>query len=117
MSHAVEPDGLAEAAEPYGQTPYLLYSSDHGAARANHVRAVLEMDSPVVRITGFGRSVIKAVERDAPLSLLWPSRGAGEFSLIADGMGTILDENNVEITITSAVLHRPAPVGEGNSTC
>lgn len=115
MSHAVEPDDLAETAAPYGNTPFLLYSSTDGSARVNHVVAAVETGPAVVRVTGFGRGVAKRVADNAPLSLLWPAADPGGFSLIADGVGSI-DEAVLTIDISAAVLHRPAPV-DGSATC
>lgn len=117
MSHAVDPGQLAEVAAPYGETPFLLYATERGSARANHVRAVPQPGSAEVLITGFGRGVLNAIERDAMLSLLWPSPTEGELSLIADGTGEVTDEHNLVLTVTSAVLHRPAPSGGGSATC
>jgi len=117
MSHAVQPNNLAEAAAPYGATPFLLYAGRNGSARANHVRVLLQSDPPIARVTGFGRGVVSAVEQGAVFSLLWPATGAEQFSLIADGSGEMADADTVIITIASAVLHRPAPGGTETSTC
>lgn len=117
MSHAVEPSQLAEVAAPYGTAPYLLYSSERGEARVNHVRVQLITESPVLVITGFGRGVARALDREAPLSLLWPNPGTEQFSLIADGTGVLGDEGKMEFRVTSAVMHRPAPEGKGSATC
>lgn len=116
MSHNVEPSELAATAAPYGQTPFLLYSSTSGSARVNHVSAVVTEGEPKVLVSGFGRGVVSRVADGATLSLLWPAHDDG-FSLIADGIGT-LDEGETTLTlaITAAVLHRPAPV-DGAARC
>ncbi len=126
MSHAVDPADLASASEPYGTTPFLLYSTEDGSARVNHVVAEVADGQPVVIVKGFGRGVQRRVEAGAPLSLLWPASDAHGFSLIADGLGTIGDPSDISsgsdgdsvltIHISAAVLHRPAPV-DGNATC
>ncbi len=115
VSHAVDPANLADTAAPYGATPYLLYSSADGSARVNHVVVAVESDPAVVRVTGFGRGVASRIADDAPLSLLWPAIAEGEFSLIADGAGSI-DGDVLTIAISAAVLHRPAPV-DGSASC
>lgn len=115
MSHAVSPHELAKAAESYDATPFLLYPSADGSVRAVHVRASVKPGEPLATISGFGRGIPAAIERDAPFTLLWPSQ-AGGFSLIADGSGTLVDDETVTITITSAVLHRPAP-DDGARSC
>jgi len=116
MSHAVDPENLAETAKPYGATPFLLYSSADGSARVNHVVATVETGPAVARIQGFGRGVAKRVDDGAPLSLLWPPHEAGGFSLIADGSGAISGDE-LTITISAAVLHRPAPTNGGEASC
>lgn len=115
MSHSVEPNELDTAAAPYGNTPFLLYSAGDGSARVNHVVAEVAAGRPVVRITGFGRGVPARVADGAKLSLLWPARDAGAFSLIADGLGTV-DDDVLTIDVDAAVLHRPAPV-DGSTGC
>lgn len=115
MSHAVEPDDLAETAAPYGNTPFLLYSSADGSARVNHVVVSVETNPAAVQVTGFGRGVAKRLADNAPLSLLWPAVHPGGFSLIADGVGSINDAV-LTIDVSAAVLHRPAPV-DGSATC
>jgi len=108
MSHAVDPDDLAEAVDPYGSTPFLLYSSVDGSARVNHVSVAIETSPAVAKVRGFGRGVPARVEDSAPLSLLWPPHTPGGFSLIADGTGAI-EGDELVISISAAVLHRPAP--------
>lgn len=118
VSHAVDPDDLASTAVPYGNTPFLLYSSEGGSARVNHVLATVESNPAVVRITGFGRGVAKRLGESSnkpSLSLLWPAVDGQEFSLIADGEGTV-DGDVISIAVSAAVLHRPAPV-DGSTSC
>lgn len=117
MSHAVDPSELAPVAERYGATAFLLYSTNEGAARVNHVAVDVDEDQPLVRVSGFGRGAVRRVSEGAQLSLLWPATDAETFSLIADGTGQVdPDEETLTITISTAVLHRPAPV-DGNATC
>lgn len=115
MSHAVDPTELAAVAEPYGSTPFLLYTSSDGSARVNHVLAEADPGQPIVRIRGFGRGVVQRVSEGAQLSLLWPAPATETFSLIADGSGEVEDETLI-LRVTAAVLHRPAPV-DGDASC
>lgn len=117
MSHAVEPNELAKNVAALGETPFLLYPGADGSVRANHVRVTVSPGAPEVLVKGFGRGVPAAIARDAKLSLLWPNPSQGEFSLIADGTGTILDNQTITITVHSAVLHRPAPHDEQSTSC
>lgn len=119
MSHAVSPDELYATALPYGTTPFLLYTGSSGAPRAIHVVAELTPDSSRVVVRGFGRGLTKTLTDETVLSLLWPQHGEGEFSLIADAHGVIAegaDGDELVLTVTGAVLHRPAPV-DGDGSC
>lgn len=112
MSHAVTPEDLRATAAPYGHTPFLLYVGSNGTVRANHVAVSFTETSGEVLVSGFGRGVAKSLTPSGILSLLWPAHPEAEFSLIADGTGSI-DGSGADdllvLTITSAVLHRPAP--------
>lgn len=118
MSHRVEPSELAEAAAPRGVTPFLVYAGTDGSARINHVHASIETapEQTTAICSGFGRGVVSHVEAGGTLSLLWPPNGDEVFSLIADGTGT-LDGDQLRITISAAVLHRPAPANGGPASC
>ncbi len=115
MSHSVAPEDLSTTSAPYGSTPFLLYSAADGSARVNHVVAAVEAEPARVFITGFGRGVTARLAEGATLSLLWPSPEPDGFSLIADGTGEI-DGDQLIVSVTGAVLHRPAPV-DGNDAC
>jgi hypothetical protein len=115
MSHAVEPNDLAEVATDYGTTPFLLYSAADGSARVNHVVVTVESDPAIVRVRGFGRGVGPRLDAGVSLSLLWPQHETRGFSLIADGDGQI-DGEELVIIVTAAVLHRPAPL-DGPASC
>jgi len=117
MSHAVQPHEVAALVADYGDTPFLLHPGANNAIRANHVRIAVQKNSPVVRVTGFGRRAAKAASQGVPFSLLWPSPVDGGFSLIVDGTGEIVDDEALSITVTSGVLHRPAPEPDGPDSC
>ena len=48
------------------------------------------------------------------VALLWPPNSSGEFSLIVDADATRVDDARVWLEPTRAVLHRPAPSGDGS---
>jgi len=119
MSHAVAPEELAETAAAYAANAFLLYAGDDGSARVNHVAVEIgEVEGEAVLVTcrGFGRGLVRRVEAGAPLSLLWPALKPDVFSLIADGIGEIADDL-LTLRVTTAVLHRPAPLGEASASC
>ena len=112
MSHAVSPEDLHVTALPYGDTPFLLYVGSSGTARVNHVAVELVEGTNRAVVTGFGRVVPKTLTPNLVLSLLWPPHETGGFSLIADGVGAMEgtgDDEKLVLTISGAVLHRPAP--------
>lgn len=118
MSHQVEPADLAGVAEPYGRTPFLLYSGADASARVNHVVVEsIQTDTAGTRVRcrGHGRGVVDRIAAGAPLSLLWPALTADGFSLIADGVGAI-EGDLLTITVSGGVLHRPAPL-DGATSC
>jgi len=115
MSHAVEPADLASVASEYDATAYLLYAKA-GSARVNHMRIDNIGPDGTVTCRGFGRGLQTPVDDGATLSVLWPATRDEQFSLIADGVGAIAGDV-LTISIASAVLHRPAPSGDGPASC
>lgn len=109
----MDPDDLERVSEPFGRTPYLLYSSADGSARVNHV-AVDTIANARVDLHGFGRGIAPRLDANPStlFSLLWPAHEAGGFSLIADGTATISNDATMTMQIANAVLHRPAPVDD-----
>ena len=108
---------LEQVAAPYGTSPYLVYTGASGSPRINHVVVDIETDGDraVAHCRGFGRGVPARAVAGATLTLLWPAHEAGGFSLIADGTGRVTDDV-LTISVSDAVLHRPAPV-DGSTSC
>ena len=110
MSIPVDPHEISASAEAYGPAAYVLTTDPDGRPRVTHVVVSIEGN----RLTAApGRSASRnAAERPA-VSVLWPAIADDGYSLIADGEATVADSPDdgagVEITVTSAVLHRPAP--------
>jgi len=103
MSIPVEIARLAEALEDFG-SGYLLTASADGRVKAVTVDPVLE--GSVVRCaTSRGSAANLAANPQATL-VLWPREEHG-FSLLVDGTALATDDA-IELTPTSAVLHRPA---------
>lgn len=73
----------------------------------------------IVALRGFGRGIARRLQEspDTKLSLLWAAPSADSFSLIADGTGIVSDTGEeMTLTVSDAVLHRPAPV-DGPPSC
>lgn len=108
MSIRVELGELAAALEAYSFA-YLLTVNDDGRPHAVAVTPVLQDGG--MRVSELGRrTAANAVARPA-ISLVWPPAEPGGYSLIVDGDAETDDDDDLVITPTTAVLHRPAPAG------
>ncbi len=117
MSIPVPVDGLREALSERGLSAYLLTVSDGGSPHAVHAVLTWEGDALVAEVGK--RSTANAAAR-AAVSLLFPVRKEGDYSLIVDGTATVTsseDRRRVHVTPTRAVLHRPAASVDPTSAC
>ena len=108
---------LRAAIEERGASGYLLTVSDDASPHAVH--APVRWDGDVIVADVGKRSAANAVARPA-VSLLFPVRGEGDYSLIVDGTAVVATGDGggrVCITPTRAVLHRPAVVPDPESPC
>jgi hypothetical protein len=117
MSIPVPLGRLRAAVEERGGAAYLLTVSDDGRPHAVHGPVRWEGD---VLSTDVGtRSAANAAARPS-VSLLYPVRSGGDYSLIVDGTAVIAARDQgrrLLITPTKAVLHRPAAVPDPASPC
>jgi len=117
MSIPVPLDRLRAAVEERGARAYLLTVSDDASPHAVHVSIGWEGD---VLVADVGRrSAANAAARPS-VSLLFPLRTDGEYSLIVDGTGTVARNDGIQrirVTPTRAVLHRPAAAPDPTSSC
>lgn len=108
MSVRVDPREIGEHLEGRDVAYVLSVRDGRVHVIAHRVRA----DGNVVSITAPGGSMADRLDEDSRVTVLWPpSRTVGEYglySLIADGDGRRRGDD-VEITLSSAILHRPAP--------
>ncbi|MEO9325651.1 pyridoxamine 5'-phosphate oxidase [Nocardioides sp. C4-1] len=103
MSIPVEVDRLADALADVDDG-YLLTTGDQ-RVKAVSVRPVLTDGVLVVRAPG--RGSLANVAANEVVTLLYPPRQAPGFSLLVDGTA-VVDGDDVLVTPTSAVLHKPA---------
>ena len=108
MSIPVALPDLREAAEPYGFA-YLLTVSDGG--RPHAVAVTPEFSGDAMTVTTGRRTATNAAARPA-VSLVYPPVEPGGYSLIVDAEAAVV-EQTVTLSPATAVLHRPAPAGEG----
>jgi hypothetical protein len=108
MSIPVELEKLRDEAERFGAAPYLLTTSDDGRPHSVSVAAAWEGGTLVAK-TG-RRTAANAAARRL-VSVLWPPREAGGYSLIVDGDASVEgsgEDARVVVRPTRGVLHRPA---------
>ena len=117
MSIPVPVTGLREAVEERGLGAYLLTVSEDGSPHAVHTALAWDGDALVAEVGK--RSAANAAARSA-VSLLFPVRADGDYSLIVDGLAVVStseDVRRVRITPARAVLHRAAAVPDPRSAC
>jgi hypothetical protein len=117
MSIAVPLDGLRAALDERGGTAYLLTVSED--TRPHAVHGAVRWDGDRLVADAGRRSAANAAARPA-VSLLYPVRADGDYSLIVDGTAVVESRDGghrLLITPTKAVLHRPAAAPDPASPC
>jgi hypothetical protein len=117
MSIPVPLDALREAIAERGGSAYLLTVADDARPHAVHVP--LHWDGDVLVAEVGKRSAANCAARPC-VSLLYPVRSEGDYSLIVDGTAEIApgeEPLHVLITPTKAVLHRPAAAPDPAAPC
>ncbi len=113
MSIPVPVDRLRAALAERAPAAYLLTVSADGGPHAVHVAVRWHHDDLIADVGK--RSAANAAARPS-VSLLYPLRTDGDYSLIVDGTA-VVEDGRVRITPTKAVLHRSATVPDPASTC
>ena len=111
MSIPVGLDELRARIEEFDTDAYLLTVGDDGRAHSVAVTTTWEGDTVVVP---GGRTTVANAEARALVALLWPPAERGGYSLIVDANVLRADDGRVRLQPTRAVLHRPAPSGDGS---
>jgi hypothetical protein len=117
MSIPVALEELRAAIEERGGSAYVLTVSDDVRPHAVHV--CVRWDRDVLAVDVGTRSAASAAARPT-VSLLFPVRADGDYSLIVDGTAVVATHENghrLLITPTRAVLHRPATAPDPTSLC
>jgi hypothetical protein len=104
MSIPVALDDLRAAVAERGGAAYLLTVSDAGAPHAVHVAVAWDGDRLAADV---GKRTAANAAARSQVSLLWPVRDGGDYSLIVDGTAAV-DGRRVLVTPTHAILHRAA---------
>ena len=117
MSIPVALDELRRALAERGDAAYLLTVSDDARPHAVHVAVQWQGNGLVLDVGS--RSTANAAARPS-VSLLCPVRHAGDYSLIIDGTAALIAApagQQLLVTPTKAVLHRPLPAPDTASPC
>jgi len=109
MSIPVDLSALADALANHTYA-YLLTVSDDGRPHAVAVNAVLS--DGVLRAGVGSRSTKNSLARPDAVSLVWPPKEDGGYSLIVDGHASVTDEM-ITVVPSKAVMHRAAPADAG----
>lgn len=109
MSIPVALEALAAEVERWG-FGYLTTVSDDGRPHLLALRpGVHDAATPILRFdAGGGRACRNATARDQVAVMFPPAPHSDGFSLVLDGTATV-DGAFVDVAVTSALLHRPAP--------
>lgn len=117
MSIPVPLEQLRSALAERSGAAYLLTVSDEARPHAVHGPVAWEGDRLVADVGK--RTAANALARPG-VSLLYPVRTDGDYSLIVDGTAAVEAReggHRVLITPTKAVLHRPAAAPDPSSAC
>ena len=104
MSIPVEPDQLEAELERYGYSAFLLTVRDDETTHVAHM--TFRFDQGNLRCP-ISSSAARNVGQRPKVVVLWPPREPDGYSMIVDA-DCIVDEDELCVTPTSGVLHRPA---------
>lgn len=109
MSIRIELDVLADEVLRWG-FGYLVTVSDDGRPHVIAlIPSVVDSSAPLLRFdAGGGRACRNAAQRSDVAVVFPPADHSDGFSLVLDGSATV-DGAFVDVVVTSALLHRPAP--------
>jgi hypothetical protein len=117
MSIPVPLETLRAAIAERGDSAYLLTVTDDARPHAVHTALRWEGD---LLVTEVGKRTAANVAARATVSLLYPVRVAGDYSLIIDGTAVVAaDDGDQRVLVTpiKAVLHRAAITPDPSSSC
>jgi hypothetical protein len=107
MSVKVDLDQLADALADF-TFAYLITVGDDYSAHTVAVQPLLT--AGVIDVGSIGNSTRKNVAHHDGVTVVWPPREPGGYTLIVDGQGQPTD-TALKVVSSRAVLHRPAAPG------
>jgi len=103
---------LKAAARERRPAAYILTVSDRGTLHVVHAEVTIGSEGLIAQV---GERTALHDRRRPCVSLLYPCRGAADYSLIVDAVASAVrtpERSWLLLTPTRAVLHRPAPAPE-----
>lgn len=114
MSVKVDIDQLATALADYAFAYLVTVGNDY---RAHTVAVSPVLDNCVLNIGSVGNSTRRNAASHPDVTLVWPPREPGGYTLIVDGVANVSGET-LSVEARGAVLHRPAtPASPSASGC
>ena len=104
MSVKVDLDQLAGALADFTFAYLITVGDDY---RAHTVAVAPVLSDGVIGVGSIGNTTRKNVGQHDGVTLVWPPRQPGGYTLIVDGLGRVTDDA-LTVKPTRAVLHRPA---------
>jgi hypothetical protein len=111
VSIGVDVNALAGELERFGVAAFVMTAGEEGRPHISHV--ALRLDHGALRCE-IGRRTAANARLSPHVAILWPPYESGGYSLIVDADATV-DGTQLQLTPTRAVLHRPAPSGDGSA--
>lgn len=108
----VDLDRLASALADHDYAYVISVSDQH---RAHTATVAPTFDGALLHVGPIGRHTRTNVEAHRDVTLLWPPRVTGGYSLIVDGHAESIDP--LVVRPARAVLHRPATEDSPPATC
>jgi len=108
---------LREAVAERGPGAYVLTVSSDGRPHAVYLNVAWSDDRVVAEV---GNTTAANAKARPEISLLFPVRGASDYSFFVDGRATVEFGGGVHrlvLTPTRAVFHRHGPAPDPNSSC
>lgn len=103
MSIPVEPDEIAQ--QLLGRRFAYLITVNEGNSHV--VALVPQVIGAILDFESTGKTTRRDIGVNARVTVVWPPSENSEYSLIADGRGSV-DGDRVSVVVERAVLHRPA---------
>lgn len=109
MSVKVEPTLIGE----HVAGREFVYLITHNGERSHVVALRPDLNNDIARFSNTGRTPLANVAANSSVTLTWPpcdatqSHEHAKYSLVADGVATV-EGDELLVTITNAVFHRPA---------